>query len=147
LQDKARHDGFLIGQPPSIRNFSDGLMETAHYKKRWEPYSRGKQGPSIEREYQEGILAQQMANIALHIRSREAIPATSSSSKVKHLTNKHESKKAVRGNNYLFKGSISLNRTGCTGVLEFQDSFHLAGTCSKTYCTQNITKLSKLQRY
>ncbi|XP_044165828.1 uncharacterized protein LOC122949837 [Acropora millepora] len=71
-------------------------METAHKttKVGTISYSRGKQGPSTEREYQEGILAQQMANFALHIRTREAISATSSSSKVKHITNKQESKKA-----------------------------------------------------
>ena len=133
---KARQDGFLIGQPLSLRNFSDGLMETAHKttKVGTISYSRGKQGPSTEREYQEGILAQQMANFALHIRTREAISATSSSSKVKHITNKEESKKAVRVNKYLFMGSISLNRIGYTSVLECQDSFHLAGTC--TNCKQ-----------
>ena len=62
------------------------------------------------------------------------LSATSSSSKVKHITNKQESKKAVRVNKYLFMGSISLNRIGYTSVLECQDSFHLAGTC--TNCKQ-----------
>ena len=77
--------------------FANTVIARAH-KKRWGPYSRGKQGHSTETEYKKGILAQQMANIALHIKSREAIPATSSSSKVKHITNKQESKKTVRGN-------------------------------------------------
>ena len=47
---KARQDGFLIGQPLSLRNFSDGLMETAHKttKVGTISYSRGKQGPSTE---------------------------------------------------------------------------------------------------
>ena len=34
-------------------------------------------------------------------------------------------------------GSISLNRTGYMGVLEFLDSFHLAGTCTKIYTESN----------
>lgn len=79
-------------------------METAH-KKRWEPYRRGKQGPSTEREYQEGILAQQMANIALHIKSMQRTH-TSNFIQFKSQTpnkSKQESKKAARGNKYLIE--------------------------------------------
>ena len=45
---KVRQDGFLIGQPLSLRNFCDGLMETAHKttKVGTISYSRGKQEPS-----------------------------------------------------------------------------------------------------
>ena len=71
----------------SLRNFSDALMETAHKSTKMGniSYSCGKKGP---------ILAQQMANCALHINRREAISATSSITKVKHLQFKEESKKA-----------------------------------------------------
>ena len=100
---------------------------------------RGKQGPSTEREYQEGKHAQQLANIALHIKSMQR-SHTSNFIQFKSQTpnkSKQESKKAARGNKFLFKGSISLNRTGYTGVLELQDSLHLAGTCSKFYSKSN----------
>ena len=92
--NKAREDGVISGQPLSLRNFSDGLMETAHKSTKLGSisYGRGKKGPSTEKEYQESILAQQMANCALHISSREAISATSSSAKVKRLQIKEQSK-------------------------------------------------------
>ena len=93
--DKAKEDGVLCGQPLSLRNFSDTLMETAHKSTKMGSisYSCGKKGPRTEQEYQESILAQQMANCALHISRREAISATSSVTKVKHLQFKEESKK------------------------------------------------------
>ncbi|XP_015775031.1 PREDICTED: uncharacterized protein LOC107353220 isoform X1 [Acropora digitifera] len=71
-------------------------METAHksIKMGSISYSCGKKGIRTEQEYQESILAQQMANCALHISRREAISATSSITKVKHLQFKEESKKA-----------------------------------------------------
>ena len=94
--DKAKEDGVLCGQPLSLRNFSDALMETAHKSTKMGSisYSCGKKGPRTEQEYQESILAQQVANCALHINRRESISATSSTTKVKHLQFKEESKKA-----------------------------------------------------
>lgn len=83
--DKAREDGVLCGQPLSLRNFGDSLMETAHKTTKIGPicYGGGKKGPSTEKEYQESLLAQQMANCALHIVNKEAIHATSSSEKAR----------------------------------------------------------------
>lgn len=83
--DKAKEDGISSGQSLSLRNFSDSLMETAHKTTKSGPicYSGGKNGPANEKEYQESILAQQMANCALHITTTENIPATFSSTKVK----------------------------------------------------------------
>ena len=82
--DKAKEDGVLSGQPLSLKNFGDSLMETAHKTTKTGPicYGGGKKGPSTEKEYQESLLAQQMANCALRIVNHEAIPATSSSNKV-----------------------------------------------------------------
>ncbi len=83
--DKAREDGESSGQSLSLRNFGDSLMETAHKTTKVGPicYGGGKKGPSTEKEYQESLLAQQMANCALHIVNKEAIQATSSSEKVR----------------------------------------------------------------
>ena len=66
--DKAKEDGVLCGQPLSLRNFSDTLMETVHKSTKMGSmsYSCGKKGPCTGQEYQESILAQQMANCTLH---------------------------------------------------------------------------------
>lgn len=83
--DKAREDGMSSGQSLSLRNFSDSLMETAHKTTKIGPicYGGGKKGPLSEKEYQQSLLAQQMANCALQIFNQEAVQATSSSEKVK----------------------------------------------------------------
>ena len=107
--DQAREDGVLSGQPLTLRNFSDALMETAHKSTKLGSisYGRGKKGPSTEKDYQESILAQQMANCALHISSREAILATSSSAKVKRLQLKDHSKEVSKVNTYAILAIIT----------------------------------------
>lgn len=58
--NKAAEDGKLIGVPISIRNFSDGLMETIHKRAKQGNfvYSGGRGGAIGRQEYQKQVLEQ-----------------------------------------------------------------------------------------
>ena len=87
--DKAITDGALCGLKLSLRNFSDSIMETAHKETKGGllRFSGGKKGKLEEIEYQKLVLAQQMANNLLRIKTREENPFTSTSQKFKKREN------------------------------------------------------------
>lgn len=81
--DKALHDGKLVGLPLSLRNFSDGLMETKHKEGKQGNYiySGGKTGESGKVEYQKRVIEQQFCNEWIRISTHEDNERTSSSHK------------------------------------------------------------------
>ena len=81
---QAKEDGDTSALPISLQNFSDGIMETAHkVTKSGNLLCGGRSGPMTSIEHQESILAQQMMNNILKIKTNESIKAMSSATKVK----------------------------------------------------------------
>ena len=87
--DKAKSDGELVGLPLSLKNFSDSIMETGHKETKgglvW--CSGGRNGNIDQIEYQKLLLAQQMSNNLLRIKTREENPCTSSIKRFKRKNN------------------------------------------------------------
>ena len=87
--DKAKSDGELVGLPLSLKNFSDLIMETGHKETKGGlvQCSGGRNGKVDQVEYQKLLLAQQMSNNLLRIKTREENPCTSSIKRFKRKNN------------------------------------------------------------
>ena len=86
--DKAKSDGELVELPLSLKNFSDSIMETGHKETKGSLVrcSGGRNGKVDQIEYQKLLLAQQMLNSLLRIKTREENPGTSSFKRFKRKT-------------------------------------------------------------
>lgn len=80
---KAKEDGQLVGLPLTIRNYSDGLMETIHKRAKNCNilFSGGKKGPITAHAYQKQVLKQIFINELLTLENNTYI----------HLAKEHKS--------------------------------------------------------
>ena len=87
--DKTKSDGEIVGLPLSLKNFSDSIMETGHKETKGDLVRRsgGRNGNVDQIEYQKLLLAQQMSNNLLRIKTREENPCTSSIKRFKRKNN------------------------------------------------------------
>ena len=87
--DKAKSDGELVGLPLSLKNFSDLIMKTGHKETKGGPvWCSGRRNGKVDQiEYQKLLLAQQMSNNFLRIKTREENPCTSSIKRFKRKNN------------------------------------------------------------
>ena len=87
--NKAESYGELVGLPLSLKNFSDSIMETGHKETKGGLVrcSGGRNGNIDQIEYQKLLLAQQMSNNLLRIKTREENPCTSSIKRFKRKNN------------------------------------------------------------